>query len=39
MNEALGLFNAAREWVKLNRFRFKTDAVLLLESWDKVGEN
>ncbi len=38
MNEALGLFNAARDWVKLNRFRFKTDAVSLLETWGKEGE-
>ena len=38
MSEALGLFNAARDWVRLNRFRFKTDAVSLLEAWGKVGE-
>ncbi|MBQ6565481.1 MAG: hypothetical protein IJL80_00360 [Treponema sp.] len=37
MSEALGLFNAARDWVRLNRFRFKTDAVSLLEAWGKVG--
>ncbi|MBQ9538144.1 MAG: hypothetical protein IJU95_02645 [Treponema sp.] len=35
MNEALTLFNAARDWVKLNRFRFKTDAASLLEGWGK----
>ena len=38
MNEALGLFNSAREWVKLNRFRFKSDAVSLLEAWGKMEE-
>lgn len=38
MSEALGLFNAARDWVRLNRFRFKTDAVSLLKAWGKVGE-
>ncbi len=35
LNEALMLFTKARDWVKLNRFRFKTDAVSLLENWNK----
>ncbi|MBP5158131.1 MAG: hypothetical protein ILP18_09705 [Treponema sp.] len=35
MNEALSLFSGAKDWVKLNRFRFKTDAVALLEAWGK----
>ncbi len=38
MNEALALFNSARDWVRLNRFRFKTDAVQLLEGWGKDVE-
>ncbi len=35
LNEAFSLFSCARDWVKLNRFRFKTDAVSLLENWNK----
>jgi hypothetical protein len=38
MNEALALFSEARGWVKLNRFRFKTDAVALLENWGREDE-
>lgn len=37
LNEAFLLFSRARDWVNLNRFRFKTDAVSLLENWNKEG--
>ncbi len=32
-NEAMSLFTSARHWVKVNRYRFKTDAVGLMENW------
>jgi hypothetical protein len=33
---ALGEFRAAREWVRLNRYRFRTDAPSLASVWDEV---
>lgn len=36
--QALGEFNAAREWVRLNRYRFRTDAASLVDLWDE-GES
>ncbi len=36
--EALSLFNNAKGWVKLNRYRFKTDAADLVQNWDKEGD-
>lgn len=38
LNEAFRLFCRARDWVKLNRFRFKRDAVSLLENWNLEEE-
>jgi hypothetical protein len=35
---ALGEFRAAREWVRLNRYRFRTDASSLIDLWDE-GES
>jgi hypothetical protein len=35
---ALGEFRAAREWVRLNRYRFRTDAASLVDLWDE-GES
>jgi hypothetical protein len=32
---ALGEFKAAREWVRLNRYRFRTDAASLVDLWDE----
>jgi hypothetical protein len=36
--QALGEFKAAREWVRLNRYRFRTDAASLVDLWDE-GES
>jgi hypothetical protein len=36
--QALGEFNAARDWVSLNRYRFRTDASSLVDLWDE-GES
>ncbi len=38
INEAARLFFRARKWVKVNRYRFKMDAVSLMENWGTVGE-
>jgi hypothetical protein len=35
---ALGEFRAAREWVRTNRYRFRTDASSLVDLWDE-GES
>ncbi len=32
---ALGEFRAAREWVRKNRFRFRTDAASLVDLWEE----
>jgi hypothetical protein len=32
---ALGEFHAAREWVRTNRYRFRTDATSLVDLWDE----
>jgi hypothetical protein len=32
---AFGEFRAAREWVRLNRYRFRTDAASLVDLWDE----
>ena len=32
---ALGEFKAAREWVRLNRFRFRSDATSLVDLWEE----
>jgi hypothetical protein len=32
---ALGEFRAAREWVRTNRYRFRTDATSLVDLWDE----
>ena len=32
---ALGEFRAAREWVRTNRYRFRTDASSLVGLWDE----
>jgi hypothetical protein len=32
---AMGEFRAAREWVHLNRYRFRTDASSLVDLWDE----
>jgi hypothetical protein len=32
---AFGEFKAAREWVSLNRYRFRTDAASLVDLWDE----
>jgi hypothetical protein len=32
---ALGEFRTAREWVRLNRYRFRTDAASLVDLWDE----
>ena len=32
---AFGEFHAAREWVKTNRYRFRTDAASLVDLWDE----
>jgi hypothetical protein len=32
---ALGEFRAARDWVKTNRYRFRTDAASLVDLWDE----
>ncbi len=34
-NEALKNFKEARHWVEENKYRFKTDAALLIENWGK----
>jgi hypothetical protein len=31
-------FRAAREWVRLNRYRFRTDAPSLVDLWDEDGQ-
>jgi hypothetical protein len=33
--KAVGEFRAAREWVALNRYRFRTDAASLVDLWDE----
>ena len=35
---ALGEFRAGREWVKINRYRFRTDAASLVDLWDESGQ-
>jgi hypothetical protein len=35
---ALGEFKTAREWVNLNRYRFRTDASSLVDLWDGEGQ-
>ena len=35
---ALGEFKAAREWVALNRYRFRTDAASLVDLWGEEGK-
>jgi hypothetical protein len=32
---SLGEFRAAREWVRINRYRFRTDATSLVDLWDE----
>lgn len=32
----LGEFHAAREWVRINRYRFRTDASSLVDLWDET---
>jgi hypothetical protein len=34
-SSAFGEFRAAREWVRLNRYRFRTDAASLVDLWDE----
>jgi hypothetical protein len=34
-SSALGEFRAARDWVRLNRYRFRTDASSLVDLWDE----
>ncbi|HBG66249.1 MAG TPA: hypothetical protein DDW78_07235 [Treponema sp.] len=38
LNEAFRLFREARRWTNLNKYRFKTDAVLLTENWGATGD-
>jgi hypothetical protein len=38
LSSAIGEFRAAREWVRLNRYRFRTDAASLVDLWDE-GES
>ena len=33
---ALGEFRSAREWVRVNRYRFRTDAASLVDLWDEA---
>jgi hypothetical protein len=35
MPSAFGEFRAAREWVRTNRYRFRTDAASLVDLWDE----
>lgn len=35
---AISEYRAAREWVRLNRFRFKNDAASLVDLWDEETE-
>ena len=37
--EARKLFNAARLWVKKNKFRFKMDLQSLVQNWSKIDED
>lgn len=37
-SESLADFKEARGWVEKNKFRFKTDAISLIENWEKVAE-
>ena len=38
LSESLAEFKEARNWVEKNKYRFKMDAVSLIENWEKVAE-